>query len=641
MVTSTCSQQVARTSPAPMSAPHVAQRCPSYSDLPGHILLQVLSQLPPDAIKQARGVSRDFRDFSSELVTELAPRRMEASLSAKLHSSFPHLAGLDLSLACNRRELTLEQQEHFLLLTGLLSLRLAGVHTLGDASISALAGELPQLLTLDIGDCHKVTDAGLAGIAAGLPRLQRLSVRHCEHITDEGMACLASLTGLQHLDVSHCSRVRNGVSALGSLTRLLSLNMHGSGSHTGAAPTFADVLLNFTQLTRLDLSGVLSKGDVQIAHVASAIHTLSTLRSLDLSHCRLHSDAVTALAANSALEELSLAHSLDVSTPEMMAELLTLRRLTSLDFRGCARYVSGNLLLPWYAEFGTLSQLRVSVQGKVKAAEFLGAKGGLRGLQDLDLTVGCLGLPEASSSAADDGTTIAPVWTMLRGLTLNVERSNRPGGVLKCLAAHMPSLERLAIKQCKALKRGHDWEALHRFTTLKSLHLYKADFGQDDLAYLAPMASLTSLLLEHCPRAVAGPSGLAALLPLAPQLRSLGLAGCNVAGVALVRDLPAFTCLRDLSLAQNRRVDFVSVAAVLPRLPHLYRACVANCGLEKHEEDALAASLPLVDVVRSLCSTEWPAYKRWTDASWNDGRVQFATTVPSLPRPAGAALNVR
>ncbi len=160
------------------------------------------------------------------------------------------------------------------------------------ATLARLTGERYEQLDREYIEFLRIGDEELASLIPGenAPRLYLGKTR----ITDESMKQIASVSGLQWLDVGYCEISDFGIKSLAPRESLLQLN------------------LERTNIT-----------DEALTHIAK----MSSLQNLDLSGCRISDDGLRSLAELETLEVLWL-----TGTPVTDAGLKHLHGLKTLKF---------------------------------------------------------------------------------------------------------------------------------------------------------------------------------------------------------------------------------------------------------------------------------------------------------------------
>jgi hypothetical protein len=169
----------------------------------------------------------------------------------------------------------------------------------GDAGLSGLE-TLANLKSLDLAETG-VTDVGMARLA-GLRSLESLHLAGTS-VTDAGMAGLAGLRSLEGLDLTRTSVTGAGLGHLAGMTRLKRLRIW---SNKVATDEGIEVLASLEGLEKLQLVSV-KIGDGAIR----AIRALPKLTELDLSGARVTDACIPDLIAMPALRELEI----DVKPP--------------------------------------------------------------------------------------------------------------------------------------------------------------------------------------------------------------------------------------------------------------------------------------------------------------------------------------
>jgi F-box and leucine-rich repeat protein 14 len=218
---------------------------------------------------------------------------------------------------------------------------------------------LSKLRHLDLSEGTGVTNEELACIATISP-LEHLNISFCGiMISDEGMTHVGTMWNLVHLDVTWCTAITDvGVAQLKQLRRLQHLNVACCEKITDLG--VQSIGSFFPQLRHLDLCGLSTVTDVGLASIAGScselrfiglgalelitddglahVGTLAHLRHLDISSCARVSDA--GLVRLALLSELSY---LDVSSCERISNVglkrlvTSARKIIQLRLPGCVK----------------------------------------------------------------------------------------------------------------------------------------------------------------------------------------------------------------------------------------------------------------------------------------------------------------
>ncbi|GAB4817076.1 hypothetical protein N2152v2_004122 [Parachlorella kessleri] len=409
-------------------------------------------------------------------------------------------------------------------------------------------GKFRCLHKLQLLRCAKLRSEHLAMLEPLAPTLNMLILAGCSALTAAGAPHLASLTGLQQLDLTDTNMGPPTSRSLSRLTNLTSLSL-------GGLLTTDDCLSALTRLTGLqqlvlwgsDLSDhcmwdlerltALTELDISLTK-CSAPPVLGTLRVLSMIHCQL--DVVGEDRESVWLDK-------GATLPAL--EVLNLQSANFSDPRGTAllhQLVCG--------ASGSLRELRLAGSNVPSLASMADMARltylDLAGTPIHDAMLGNLALlPLRHLSLADTGVTDNGIGQLLAmGSLVHLDLRNSPMGdgcmgVLlqlplldwldlsgteftgnlssKDLPGPLPSLTHLALSSTRITDRG--CKLLSRLApSLQSLQLGSIAVTDAGLRSLAKLASLTSLALDGC---VVSDHGLGALSPLA-KLRELRLDNC-------------------------------------------------------------------------------------------------------------------
>jgi hypothetical protein len=138
---------------------------------------------------------------------------------------------------------------------------------------------------------------------------------------DHAMSCLATNVEMKHLNLSGCSITDIGLSYIGKLINMETLNICDCASITDAG---IEHLRPLTNLTHITLSGCSLVGDASM----SVIGTLVTLRSLHVTSCyRITDEGIEALVHLLKLQELGCGSNPNITDASIR---VLMRRLPSL-----------------------------------------------------------------------------------------------------------------------------------------------------------------------------------------------------------------------------------------------------------------------------------------------------------------------
>jgi hypothetical protein len=166
----------------------------------------------------------------------------------------------------------------------LISLCIWNASSVTNAGLACIAQlTLLQALALTHLDSVRVTTEGLCELISGLVALQELSMRDCGGICDATLQALhatGALKSLRTLDLQDCERVGNGgLVVISHLTALRQLRLDSCGRITNAG------LRELAQLAALQELEVRGLGQITDAGLEALLAPLTALRALHVHHC--------------------------------------------------------------------------------------------------------------------------------------------------------------------------------------------------------------------------------------------------------------------------------------------------------------------------------------------------------------------
>ncbi|DBB09271.1 TPA: hypothetical protein ACH3X3_007853 [Trebouxia sp. C0006] len=339
------------------------------------LLKDVISKMPQHCRKRCRLTCKRWRNTLDLHIQELAPSHAQIHATLDL---FPGLTALDLSGCQNVRNRNLA----ILSKSGLNLKRLAIGHAfpisygkprITNQALQSIA-EFRGLRQLVLADCSAVTTGGLEQLS-GLQGLHSLALLRCPRVGDKGMTVLHSLTCLTYLALTGCTKVGDGsmrcVSAVTSLQSLVlgSTRVQDAGlALLTALPALTSLSLLAEGITQAGLlalssmrglrglgvsqcSGVTGEALGQLLpslpactslalnclhltddHMDMLVKVAPQLGHLGVQGCLLGASGLTALAALSGLQCLSL--SISSNTPHTLTAITCLSHLTALQVQG-------------------------------------------------------------------------------------------------------------------------------------------------------------------------------------------------------------------------------------------------------------------------------------------------------------------
>ena len=248
----------------------------------------------------------------------------------------------------------------------LVRISLASCKHVTDAGMVALVAGCPSLTDVDISGCNEVTVQGIDALAAAAPGLARLAVCGLSGLTDAGLDKVATLQHLAAIELADCPRLTpTGLAKLSAgCPRLRSVSLARS-RRAVSKDALGAIATGCTMLTRIDLASC-QIDDASLAAFAAASTTsmglveailsgnsllgdagllaltmrgCPTLRVMDLSGCKLVTDAaVAAVAARcSRITDLSLVGCKQLTDVALESIAAGLPGLTALALTNCTK----------------------------------------------------------------------------------------------------------------------------------------------------------------------------------------------------------------------------------------------------------------------------------------------------------------
>ena len=426
-------------------------------------------------------------------------------------------------------------------------------------------GGLSNLRVLHL-DNSDISDAGLEHLR-GLAGLEDLSLAH-SRVTDAGLQHLKGLRNLQALDLSHTRVTDAGLLHLKRMSQLQSLGL----GHTQVDLMRADTLIQFTELKRLDLSGLAShfprhpladvweeseSGPPSI-NLLLGMRRLKGLESLNLSGTSTHNHCLAFLFGTERTvpelapiqEHLHIIglNGLDLNRPPFQDLKLLDLSDTQVDDSG----------LRFLEKLPSLQELYLNGTGITDAG--LESLEGLRSLQVLHLS---------GTKLTDAGLEHLERLTELQELVLGMTGVTDAGlkhleklTNLRVLGLAMEGLEGSGLEHLTGLSKlevldlgtnplqGGRLEHLKRLTKLQLLRLHETGVTDVDLEHLARLTNLRFLGLMSTKVTDAGLAHLEGLT----NLRSLQLSVTRIRGGGL-KHLKGLTGLQALDLGATHVTD--------------------------------------------------------------------------------------
>lgn len=89
----------------------------------------------------------------------------------------------------------------------LTSLNLGYCHSITGEGVARLVASLTRLRYINFAGCVQLTDEGVFTLVSTCTRLQEVILAHCKQLTDKSLCYLADFLWVEHLDISHCSKI--------------------------------------------------------------------------------------------------------------------------------------------------------------------------------------------------------------------------------------------------------------------------------------------------------------------------------------------------------------------------------------------------------------------------------------------------
>lgn len=429
---------------------------------------------------------------------------------------------------------------------------------------------LTNLMSLDMQGYYGLSDVGIAHLQK-LGQLRHLRLSRCENIGDMAVqALLTSLSNLQSLELNFCTRITDA--ALTPLCHMKYLqNVHLKGC-TGV--TDAGIQLLPSTLCTLDLEGL--EGITPAGF--SALATLRSLTSLNLSSTRVDDEALAHLSELVHLQHLQLGprHGSNSITGSGFQYLSKLTSLVSLGLRSANRLTAEGLA--YCAQFTALQELDLSWVEIPR-----GGLAGLRGLSHLRH----LNFYQCRTVTDAELAYIADL-TSLQELNLS-KASNITDSGLQHLAK-LNQLRKLDLQETKATAAGMQY--LAGLTELENLNLTWCPITDEGLRHLAGLHKLQILELSWCGQLTG--SGFVHLTKL-KMLHELWLNGCKNLTGAVVEPLGECTALKTLMLSYCENIP--NMGRFLVKLINLEYISIGNSSIGDSEMIDCSVQLPALKTI--------------------------------------------
>lgn len=89
----------------------------------------------------------------------------------------------------------------------LTSLNLGYCHSVTEEGVARLVTSLTRLRYINFAGCIQLTDEGVFTLVSTCTRLQEVILAQCKQLTDKSLCYLADFLWVEHLDISHCSKI--------------------------------------------------------------------------------------------------------------------------------------------------------------------------------------------------------------------------------------------------------------------------------------------------------------------------------------------------------------------------------------------------------------------------------------------------
>lgn len=189
-------------------------------------------------------------------------------------------------------------------LDNLTHLNISACNLVTDAGIVEGVCKLRRLEYVDLCGLFRITDISIVAIASSLPVLRHIALASCEELTDAGATSLASLTHLQHVNVSCCSKLSDV--CLSRMANSLFDLEHLDISWCEGGVTDKGIAALSHSLRKLNTFRLAGCTSVTNGGVAAMFASLRVLQLLDVQDCDAISEA--GLTQVGALQEYQSLH---------------------------------------------------------------------------------------------------------------------------------------------------------------------------------------------------------------------------------------------------------------------------------------------------------------------------------------------
>ncbi|XP_075870871.1 F-box and leucine-rich repeat protein 13 [Nelusetta ayraudi] len=211
----------------------------------------------------------------------------------------------------------------------LTSLSLMETPFLSDVSWNAIAG-VAKLKSFSTRGNYQVSDDGWMSLCLSSRGLRTLHIPDCPKLTNSSLRVMANLKGLQHLDISYCSKVGDfGIQYLTkglASTKLMELNLSHCSNINDSS------VMKITQrckLAYLNLSYCEKLTSACLEWIAG-----SSIRTLDLSGCNIGDEGLAAMEGTR-LKKLVLAECIEITNNGIESLCKNVRELEYVDISYC------------------------------------------------------------------------------------------------------------------------------------------------------------------------------------------------------------------------------------------------------------------------------------------------------------------
>ncbi|KAG8577140.1 hypothetical protein GDO81_010077 [Engystomops pustulosus] len=215
----------------------------------------------------------------------------------------------------------------------LVQIRIEGNSRITDASIKAISRSSPNLSHIYVADCQKITDISLKALAS-LKNITVLNVADCIRISDPGVRQVVegpSGNKIRELNLTNCLRVSD-LSLLRIAQKCHNLNFLNLSFCENVSDSGIELLGNMASLISVDISGT-SITDQGL----TALGSQSKIKELSISECLGITDIGIQRFCHQSrdLEVLDISHCLQVTNNTLKTIAFCCKMLTSISIAGC------------------------------------------------------------------------------------------------------------------------------------------------------------------------------------------------------------------------------------------------------------------------------------------------------------------